>query len=118
MKGKVTEALAAGLPGGDDLDRSRGARGHRRTGGDDRDDNEGLAERVIDVLSKDELWDSLASHGRELAVAFCSPQGVLQTFAGIINALPDLRSVEHPPRNAGSALTSTDGAAGPGAERV
>ena len=74
LKGKVTQALACGLPvvttpvGAEGLDALDGE--HMLIA----ETPEGLAERVVDVLRDDELWQRLSSAGVELARERCSPR--------------------------------------------
>ncbi len=73
LKGKVTQALAAGLPivttpiGAEGLDAVDGEQ--LLIGTDDRE----LAERVIRVLTNHELWAALSAAGQTLAAERCSP---------------------------------------------
>lgn len=92
LKGKVTQALAAGLPV---VTTSIGAEGLDATDGDQllvAEDDDELAERVIRVLTDDELWKSLSAAGKELAENLCSPRVMLQTLDEILRAGPELRS--------------------------
>jgi O-antigen biosynthesis protein len=74
LKGKVTQALAAGLPvvttpiGAEGLDAVDGEQ--LLIGTDDRE----LADRVIRVLTDEQLWAALSSAGQRLAADRCSPQ--------------------------------------------
>ena len=74
LKGKVTQALACGLPvvttpvGAEGLDALDGE--HMLIA----ETPEGLAGRVVDVLRDDELWQRLSSAGVELARERCSPR--------------------------------------------
>ena len=73
LKGKVTQALAAGLPvvttpiGAEGLDAVDGEQ--LLIGTDDRE----LADRVIRVLTNHELWAALSAAGQTLAAERCSP---------------------------------------------
>jgi GT2 family glycosyltransferase/SAM-dependent methyltransferase len=72
MKGKVTQAMAAGLPivttpvGAEGLDASDG---EQILIGDSA---EALAERIVRVIEDDGLWRSLSRNGQELVAAICS----------------------------------------------
>jgi GT2 family glycosyltransferase len=72
MKGKITQGLAAGLPV---VTTTVGAEG---LGGQDGeniligDDAEAVAERILQVIEDDALWQSLSSGGRELVATRCS----------------------------------------------
>jgi GT2 family glycosyltransferase/SAM-dependent methyltransferase len=91
LKGKVTQALAAGLPV---VTTSIGAEGLDATDGDQlmiADDDEELAERVIRVLTEDELWSSLAAAGQELAEGLCSPTVMRSALDEILRAGSGLR---------------------------
>jgi GT2 family glycosyltransferase/SAM-dependent methyltransferase len=77
LKGKVTQAMAAGLPV---VTTTIGAEGLAATDGHElliADDDEGLAERVLQVLEDDALWDDLSAAGQDLVDRLCSP-GVIQ----------------------------------------
>src|SRR6202007_2948599 len=73
LKGKVTQALAYGLPvvttpiGAEGLDARDGE--HLLIG----ENADELAERVIRVLRDDGLWQHLSREGRERAAERCSP---------------------------------------------
>ena len=67
LKGKVTQSLAAGLPV---VTTTIGAEGLDAIDGDElliADDDEALAERVIRLLTDDELWESPIDGRAELA---------------------------------------------------
>jgi O-antigen biosynthesis protein len=103
LKGKVTQSLAAGLPV---VTTTIGAEGLDATDGDQlliADGDEALAERVIRLLSDDELWTSVSVAGRELAEALCSPRVMHQRLEEILRARSDLRSGTY--RQAGTELT-------------
>jgi glycosyltransferase involved in cell wall biosynthesis len=66
IKGKVTQALAAGLPV---VTTTVGAEGLAATDGSSMliaDTAEGLAERIVMVARDDALWQTLSDAGREL----------------------------------------------------
>jgi glycosyltransferase involved in cell wall biosynthesis len=86
LKGKVTQALAAGLPV---VTTSIGAEGLDATDGREMlvaDDDAELAERVIRALVDDDLWHSLAGTGRKLVDGICSPAVMRSTLAEILAA--------------------------------
>jgi glycosyltransferase involved in cell wall biosynthesis len=80
LKGKVTQALAFGLPvvttpiGAEGLDAVDGEQ--LLIGTDDQE----LAERVIRVLTDQELWTRLSNAGQRLAAQRCSPALVTDAF--------------------------------------
>jgi len=73
LKGKVTQALAIGLPV---VTTSIGAEGLGATDGRElliADDDTGMTERVIKVLTDDAIWRALSSSGQDAARRVCSP---------------------------------------------
>jgi GT2 family glycosyltransferase/glycosyltransferase involved in cell wall biosynthesis len=92
LKGKVTQALAAGLPV---VTTPIGAEGLDATDGDQlliAEDDDELAQRVIRALTDDELWMSLSVAGKELTDSLCSPRVVRQRLEEILEAGPELKS--------------------------
>jgi GT2 family glycosyltransferase/SAM-dependent methyltransferase/glycosyltransferase involved in cell wall biosynthesis len=84
LKGKVTQALAAGVPV---VTTPVGAEGLDATDGDQlliAEDDRGLADRVIRVLSDDELWSSLSAAGQRVAASRCSPALVAGELAQLL----------------------------------
>ena len=87
VKGKVTQALAAGVPivttpvGAEGLN---GADGENMLIGDDAD---GLARRIVRVVEDDILWQSLSRAGQALVSGTCSPE-VLDERLGELLSLP------------------------------
>jgi GT2 family glycosyltransferase/SAM-dependent methyltransferase/glycosyltransferase involved in cell wall biosynthesis len=86
IKGKITQGLAAGLPV---VTTTVGAEGLEGEDGQSMlvgDDPEALAERVLQVLEDDELWQSLSVAGQELVAARCSldllDERLSETLAG------------------------------------
>jgi glycosyltransferase involved in cell wall biosynthesis len=87
LKGKVTQALAAGLPV---VTTPVGAEGLEATDGQHMligQDSTMLAERVVRVLRDDELWGRLSIEGQRLAGERCSPALVK---AGLADLMTDL----------------------------
>jgi glycosyltransferase involved in cell wall biosynthesis len=84
LKGKVTQALAAGLPvittpiGAEGLDATDGEQ--MLIGNDDRQ----LADRVIRALSDAELWAALSRAGQQLAAERCSPAIATERLAELL----------------------------------
>jgi glycosyltransferase involved in cell wall biosynthesis len=88
LKGKVTQSLAAGLPV---VTTPVGAEGLNTQ------DGEGLligttaveiAERVVRVVSDDELWTRLSLDGRQLAEAVCSPAVLRRALEQLLQTEP------------------------------
>ncbi len=74
MKGKITQALAMGLPV---VTTPVGAEGIGAASGEQLmigTDDAALAELTISVLTDDVLWQQLADAGRELAARLCAPE--------------------------------------------
>jgi GT2 family glycosyltransferase/SAM-dependent methyltransferase len=84
LKGKVTQALAAGLPvvttpvGSEGLDAADGVQMLIAP------DASGLAERVLRAVSDDVLWHALSQAGQELATASCSPAVMEQRLSELL----------------------------------
>jgi GT2 family glycosyltransferase/glycosyltransferase involved in cell wall biosynthesis/SAM-dependent methyltransferase len=84
LKGKVTQAMAAGLPvvttaiGAEGLDARDGE--HLLIG----ETAEELAERVLRVLTDDELWERLSRNGQERAAERCSPQVMSEALRRLV----------------------------------
>lgn len=92
LKGKVTQALAAGLPV---VTTSIGAEGLDTTDGQAlfiADDDAGLAERIVSLLSDDEVWTRMAAAGQALADERFSPKVIRDTLDELLRAAPALRS--------------------------
>jgi glycosyltransferase involved in cell wall biosynthesis len=84
LKGKITQALAAGLPV---VTTTIGAEGLNTNDGDGlliSDDAAGLAERIVRVLVEDDLWSRLSSEGQALADRVCSPQVMLEALMRLL----------------------------------
>jgi glycosyltransferase involved in cell wall biosynthesis len=74
VKGKITQALASGLPV---VTSSIGAEGLGGLDGVNMligDDPEALAERIISVVDDPELWSALSAGGQKLITEKCSLQ--------------------------------------------
>jgi GT2 family glycosyltransferase/SAM-dependent methyltransferase len=86
LKGKVTQALAAGLPvvttpiGAEGLDAVDGEQ--LLIGTDDHE----LADRIIRVLTDDGLWAALSSAGQRLAAERCSPELMTAALSELLAA--------------------------------
>jgi glycosyltransferase involved in cell wall biosynthesis len=87
LKGKVTQALAAGVPvvttpvGAEGLDARDGEQMLiGRTPAE-------LAARVIQILRDDELWTRLSVEGQQLAQERCSPELVVQRLTELMEGL-------------------------------
>ena len=86
MKGKVTQSLAAGLPV---VTTSIGAEGIH---GVDRehmlvsDDAQGFADRIVELCSDDDLWNSLSANGQGLVERVCSPRIQKQALRRLLDA--------------------------------
>lgn len=84
LKGKVTQALAQGLPvvttpiGAEGLDAVDGEQLLIGT------DDDQLAAQVIRLLTDDDLWTRLSCAGQELAAARCSPTIMSAVFADLL----------------------------------
>lgn len=92
LKGKVTQALAAGLPV---VTTAVGAEGLDAVDGEQlliSDDDGELAGRVIRALTDDDLWATLSSSGQRLAAERCSPSLVAEQLRGLlrVGASPEL----------------------------
>ncbi len=73
VKGKITQALAAGVP---IVTTTVGAEGLNGTDGEDMligDDADALAQRIVQVVEDDVLWQLLSRAGQALASGTCSP---------------------------------------------
>ncbi|HWG08545.1 MAG TPA: glycosyltransferase [Solirubrobacteraceae bacterium] len=73
VKGKITQALAAGVP---IVTTPVGAEGLSGEDGENMligDDAEALAQRIVRVVDDDVLWQSLSRAGQALASVTCSP---------------------------------------------
>jgi GT2 family glycosyltransferase/glycosyltransferase involved in cell wall biosynthesis len=87
LKGKVTQALAFGLPvvttpvGAEGLDAHDGE--HMLIG----DTPEALAEQVVRVLGDDELWRRLSRSGQQLVADRCSPQVMRERLENLLDEL-------------------------------
>jgi hypothetical protein len=87
LKGKVTQALAFGLPvvttpvGAEGLDAVDGE--HMLIG----ESPEELAERALRVLSDDELWERLSRLGQRLVVERCSPEVMRDRLRAVLDEL-------------------------------
>jgi GT2 family glycosyltransferase/SAM-dependent methyltransferase/glycosyltransferase involved in cell wall biosynthesis len=95
LKGKVTQSLAAGLPV---VTTTLGAEGLDATDGCEMliaDDDEELAQRVIRLLTDDELWTSVAAAGKQLAERLCSPTVMVRQLEDLLRSAPELRSGEY-----------------------
>jgi len=87
LKGKVTQALAFGLPvvttpvGAEGLDAVDGE--HMLIG----ESADALADRVLGVLRDDELWHRLSRSGQKLAADRCSPELVENRLRTLLEEL-------------------------------
>jgi O-antigen biosynthesis protein len=84
LKGKVTQALAAGLPV---VTTRVGAEGLSTQDGQGLligNTAEEFMERVVRVVEDDELWNRLSREGRELAEAVCSPAVVRRALERLL----------------------------------
>jgi GT2 family glycosyltransferase/SAM-dependent methyltransferase len=87
LKGKVTQALAAGLPvvttpiGAEGLPAVDGE--HMLIGTDDAE----VAERVVRVLTDADLWSKLSRAGQKLAEERCSPTVMAVRLSELLNTL-------------------------------
>jgi glycosyltransferase involved in cell wall biosynthesis len=87
LKGKVTQALAAGLPV---VTTPVGAEGLDAVDGEQMligDTPEALAERVVRLLGDDELWRRLSRSGQQLAAARCSPELMSSRLRELLDAV-------------------------------
>jgi glycosyltransferase involved in cell wall biosynthesis len=101
LKGKVTQALAHGLPvvttpigaeGLDAVDRENMLIGETSSE---------LAERVLQVLRDDALWHRLSISGKRLADERCSPEVIRQQLRLLLDELqPDEPPAPVPPEGA------------------
>ena len=85
LKGKVTQALAYGLPV---VTTAIGAEGLDASDGEQlliADDPEGLAARTIAALTDDELWVRLSSSGQALVAEHCSPALMTERMSELLN---------------------------------
>jgi O-antigen biosynthesis protein len=74
VKGKITQALAAGVP---IVTTPVGAEGLSGTDGENMligNDAEGLAQRIVRVVEDDVLWQSLSRAGQAVVSDTCSPE--------------------------------------------
>ena len=93
MKGKVTQALASGLPV---VTTPIGAEGLGAVDGEHMligETPEELAERVLRVLADDELWRRLSVAGQRLVAGRCSPEVTSRRLAELMEEL----SADRPP---------------------
>jgi GT2 family glycosyltransferase/SAM-dependent methyltransferase/glycosyltransferase involved in cell wall biosynthesis len=87
LKGKVTQALAAGLPV---VTTPVGAEGLDARDGEQMligEDIPGLAERVVRLLKDDALWSRLSAEGQTLARDRCSPRLVKERLSALMESL-------------------------------
>jgi GT2 family glycosyltransferase len=85
LKGKVTQALAAGLPV---VTTPVGAEGLGAVDGENLligDTVKELADRVVRVLSDDELWGRLSRAGQQLIAQRCSPDVMAEQVRVLLN---------------------------------
>jgi GT2 family glycosyltransferase/SAM-dependent methyltransferase/glycosyltransferase involved in cell wall biosynthesis len=93
LKGKVTQALAAGLPV---VTTSVGAEGLGAVSGEHllvADDDRELAAHVVEVLRDDDLWAALSSSGQRLARESFSPAVVTERMSELLAGRGRLRPV-------------------------
>ncbi len=84
MKGKITQALAFGVPV---VTTPVGAEGLEAGIGEALlvgDDDAAIARHAIQVLTDDELWQRLADAGRDLVAEQCSPQVVARLLEELL----------------------------------
>ena len=94
MKGKVTQALAAGLPV---VTTTIGAEGLARVSGEHMliaDGDDELAQHVIRVIQDPDLWQRLSRSGQQLAAERCSPELLRRRLTEL---LADLQVAERGP---------------------
>ena len=87
LKGKLTQALASGLPV---VTTPTGAEGLQATDGEDiliGSSDEDLAARVVRLATDDELWQRLSSAGLKLAAERWSPQVMCHQLESLIESL-------------------------------
>jgi glycosyltransferase involved in cell wall biosynthesis len=85
LKGKVTQALAAGLPV---VTTSIGAEGLDAVDGEQvliGDDDQALAERIVRVLRDDEVWSTLSEAGQQLAADRFTPEVVTEQLRRLLS---------------------------------
>ena len=86
LKGKVTQALAEGLPV---VTTAVGAEGLQAADGEQlliADDDDGLAKRVIELSSDPELWARLSAAGQRLVAERCSPEVMSAALQELLEA--------------------------------
>lgn len=92
LKGKVTQALASGLPV---VTTSVGAEGLDATDGREiliADTDEALADRVVAALTDDALWVTLSAAGKDRVDELCSPRMMRDRMRELLDAGPRLRA--------------------------
>ena len=92
LKGKVTQALAAGLPV---VTTPIGAEGLDAADGDQLligETAEQLADRVLRLVGQDGLWDHLSRAGQELAEARVSPALMRERLTELLAGMPSCRA--------------------------
>ncbi len=91
LKGKITQALAAGVPV---VTTTVGAEGVHAQDGVQllvHDSNAGIAERVVRILTEPSLWRSMSASGQELARERFSPEVMMRVLDDVVATLPALR---------------------------
>jgi GT2 family glycosyltransferase/SAM-dependent methyltransferase/glycosyltransferase involved in cell wall biosynthesis len=97
MKGKVTQALAAGMPV---VTTAIGAEGLDATDGREMllaEDSEGLAERIVRLHHEADLWHQLSAAGQALADRVCSPRLQRDVLGSLIERRAVVPSAEAEP---------------------
>jgi glycosyltransferase involved in cell wall biosynthesis len=100
LKGKVTQALAVGLPV---VTTPIGAEGLDATDGEQLligADPEAVAARVIRVMTDNDLWRRLSRAGQELAAERCSPTVMNERMRELLSEAQPLE-INAPSRSAG-----------------
>ncbi len=88
MKGKITQALAAGLPVVTTSIGAEGLDGHDEECLLIADDPKGLATHAIRAWRDDELWRRLSRAGQALIVEHCSTEVVSHRLSELLGAMP------------------------------
>ncbi len=94
MKGKITQALAAGLPVVTTSIGAEGLEGHDEECLLVADDPKGLATHTIRAWRDDELWRHLSRTGQELIAERCSTEVVSEQLSHLLNRI-DIAAGDH-----------------------
>jgi glycosyltransferase involved in cell wall biosynthesis len=92
VKGKITQALAAGVPV---VTTTVGAEGLHAEDGVQllvADSDVEIADRLVRILTEPELWRVVSAAGQKLARERFSPEVMARVLGEIMTSLPELRA--------------------------